>query len=76
MDILDFPTNYIPCHPIAGSEKSGLGQVQSNLFNGKKMIMITGNSCVQKCSVVKNLFSKLGMEIVNMNYVYELGSHN
>lgn len=29
--ILHYPDSFIPCHPIAGSEKSGIGQVQPNM---------------------------------------------
>lgn len=31
--------NFIPCHPIAGSEKSGVVNSDADLFNGKKVII-------------------------------------
>lgn len=33
------PANYVPCHPVAGSEKSGAGAARADLFAGRTVIV-------------------------------------
>ena len=33
------PSNYVPCHPVAGSEKSGAAAARADLFAGRSVIV-------------------------------------
>ncbi len=44
--ILPAPQNYIPGHPMTGSEKSGIGAAREDLFKGINWILCPGESTV------------------------------
>jgi prephenate dehydrogenase len=60
-DILGDYQNFVPAHPIAGKEKSGIEAIDKNLFIGKKLI-ITPTKITNKKAIkeVQNLWQKTG----------------
>jgi prephenate dehydrogenase len=62
-----FIPNFLGCHPLAGSEKKGIANLQDSIFKGSVCIITptlkTNNSALNK---VKLLWKKLGAEIVTL----------
>ena len=62
------PENFIPAHPIAGKEKSGVEASDANLFNNKRVILTpeaTANT--QSVVQVSKLWEVLGAKVEIMN---------
>ncbi len=53
--------NFVPCHPIAGSEKTGFDNSNEDLFFNKKFI-ICGNKTVA-AQLVEKMITKIGANI-------------
>lgn len=74
LDLEFSPKNFIPCHPIAGSENSGFEHSDEQLFLGKKFIF-----CKDDKQVVE-LIKKIGaipefLEAKKHDEIYALISH-
>lgn len=54
LDLEFYPKNFVPCHPIAGSEKDGFENAKEDLFLGKKFFF-----CKQHRDVVE-MIKKIG----------------
>lgn len=72
--------NFIPCHPIAGSEKTGFENASDDLFLGKKFIICPENTNESALLKVENLVKKIGGEVEFLeakkhNEIYALVSH-
>ncbi len=50
--------NFVPCHPMAGSEKSGAGASQLNLFEGKTCLLTPGTKTKTKFVTLAHKFWK------------------
>ncbi len=50
--------NFVPCHPMAGSEKSGAGASQLNLFEGKTCLLTPGAKTKAKFTTLAHKFWK------------------
>ena len=62
------PANFIPAHPLAGGEISGLQFTSQNLFVDKKVI-ITPHSNIneQSLKIVQKMWKVIGAKILQMN---------
>ena len=62
------PENFIPAHPIAGKEQSGVEAADATLFNNKRVI-ITPEESANTASVVivSDLWESVGAEVEIMN---------
>ena len=74
LDVENLPKNFVPCHPIAGSENAGFEHSDADLFSGKKFVICKENSRVAE--VVK----KIGaipefLEAKKHDEIYALVSH-
>ncbi len=74
LDIENLPRNFVPCHPIAGSENTGLEHADANLFSDKKFIIC------QKNSEIVEVVKKIGaipefLEAKKHDEIYALVSH-
>lgn len=60
----DFAKNFIPCHPIAGSQRGGIKNAVNNLFQDKKII-ITQNDLAQQETIaqVTKFWQKLDSKV-------------
>lgn len=59
--------NYVPAHPMAGTENSGPGAAVENLFQGKIAILCDQEqSGPQHVALVEKMFYSLGMNIAYM----------
>jgi prephenate dehydrogenase len=62
------PVNFVPGHPIAGSEQSGYAAAKNDLFAGRKVILTpmvdTAPSAVL---LVRELWETIGAEVLEMN---------
>ena len=62
------PSNYVPCHPIAGSEKSGPRAARENLFENAICVVsplpTTDPDCVKS---VRQLWEALGARVVELS---------
>ncbi len=72
--------NFIPCHPIAGSEKTGFENASDDLFFGKKFIICPENTNESALLKIENLVKKIGGEVEFLeakkhNEIYALVSH-
>ena len=75
------PANYVPCHPIAGLEKSGPEAADGELFRHKLVIMTpTTETDPKRQQIVENYWQAIGartevMEAIEHDHVYALTSH-
>lgn len=64
----EMPPNYVPGHPIAGSEKSGFESSREDLFQAKKVILTpVENTSPESVSIITELWQALGAEILTMS---------
>ena len=63
----EMPTSFVPGHPIAGSEKSGVRAATGDLFEGRRVILtplkITSAEALDK---VRSFWRAMGAELVEM----------
>ena len=75
------PGAYVPCHPIAGTERVGPDAASPLLFEGKRCVICpTPRSNEQNVATVERLWTSLGAEPVRMtaqlhDRVFGAGSH-
>jgi prephenate dehydrogenase len=73
--------NFIACHPIAGSEKNGFENSDSEIFNNKKLIICPNkNNQKELLEKTENLFKEIGcnieyIEAESHDEIYALVSH-
>ncbi|MCE3232287.1 MAG: Cyclohexadienyl dehydrogenase, partial [Rickettsiaceae bacterium] len=73
--------HFIPAHPIAGSEKSGLDAGTADLFKGRQTILTPNDECDAKSlEKIKKLWTKLGSNVELMDAkehdeIYATASH-
>jgi prephenate dehydrogenase len=77
----DFAKNFVPCHPIAGLEKSGLKSAKNDLFVNKKII-ITKHKSLKQNSInnIEFFWKKIGGNVEFMSCeehdkIFALTSH-
>ena len=62
------PENFIPAHPIAGSEKSGVQAADSQLFAGRKVIITEHcNTSKSATLMIARLWQSTGAEVLQMD---------
>ncbi len=63
----DVPDNFVPVHPIAGAENSGVDAAQLDLFAGKRVIFTpTENSSANALLQLRIFWEKLGARVSTM----------
>lgn len=73
--------NFVACHPIAGSDKTGFNNSSADLFLGKKFVICKGKNTEEKClKIVENIITKIGakpdfIEAKAHDEIYALVSH-
>ena len=59
------PENFVPAHPIAGTEKSGVEASFAELFEGRRIILTpTENSALQAIIQVRTMWEQTGAKVV------------
>ena len=59
--------NFVPGHPIAGKEKSGVDAASESLFHGHRTILTPmANTAAEAISTVKDMWETIGAEVVFM----------
>lgn len=76
----NIPKNFVACHPIAGSEKSGFANANAELFTGKKFIICPEKSDKIHIDRIFNIAKKIGAipEFIDAklhDHIYSLTSH-
>lgn len=71
------PKNFVPCHPIAGSENNGFEHASADLFSGRKFVICAQNSAAKK---VEEIVRKIGaipefIEAKKHDEIFALVSH-
>jgi prephenate dehydrogenase len=62
------PTNFIPAHPIAGKEQSGVESADADLFKNKRVIITPeANANAQSVAVVSELWQGIGAKVEIMH---------
>ena len=62
------PENFIPAHPIAGKEQSGVEAADADLFNNKRVIITPEvNANTQSVATVSELWEAIGAKVEIMN---------
>lgn len=72
--------NFIPCHPIAGSEKVGIEHSIDDLFLGKKFIICPENTNPDSLAKLENAVKQIGAIVEHIDSkrhdeIYALTSH-
>lgn len=63
-----FPMNYVPCHPIAGSERSGAGASRSDLFENAICVLTPAADTDPNClTVVRTIWEALGSRVMEIS---------
>lgn len=63
-----FQENFVPGHPIAGSEKSGFDAASINLFEGRKVILTPSSQTkAGAVALVNLLWRSLGAQVLGMS---------
>ncbi len=63
------PAKFIPAHPIAGKEKSGVNASDASLFKNKRVILTPeSNADTQSVVAVSDLWECIGARVEIMNY--------
>lgn len=80
LKIKNLPKNFIPCHPIAGSENTGFEHSSDDLFLGKKFIICPENRDQNLVNKVVEVVKKIGatpefLEAKKHDEIYALVSH-
>ncbi len=57
------PDNFVPCHPIAGSEKTGYENSSSELFEGKKFLICTAKNSSEQGKINRQKVFSLARKI-------------
>ena len=75
-----FKSNFIPCHPIAGSEKVGFENSDSQLFAGKKFIICPKNCDEKSVKKISDIVKIIGatpefLDAKKHDEIYALVSH-
>ncbi|MEE4301451.1 MAG: prephenate dehydrogenase/arogenate dehydrogenase family protein [Pseudomonadales bacterium] len=62
------PEGFVPGHPIAGSERSGIGAARADLFVGRRVILTPAESTEAMARErVRDLWESLGAEVSEMD---------
>jgi prephenate dehydrogenase len=60
--------NFVGCHPLAGSEKSGHRHSSANLFEGRTVVLTRGANCrLTAFEQVSTFWERIGAKIVEMD---------
>lgn len=55
------PANYVPCHPMAGSEQAGAAAAQADLFRNRQVFVTPADHCVPElCARAHDFWRALG----------------
>jgi prephenate dehydrogenase len=61
----DLPVNFVPGHPIAGTEQSGVAASFAELFDGRRVILTPGdNTAPAAVAAVRDLWQQAGAKVV------------
>ena len=64
----EFAENFVPGHPIAGSEQSGYNAADGSLFRGRKTILTPqANTSTSAVALVNQLWRAIGSEVLGMS---------
>jgi prephenate dehydrogenase len=80
LQLKNLPQNFIPCHPIAGSEKIGFENSSADLFRDKKFIICPEKSEKNAVTKLESVIKKIGakpefLEAKKHDEIYALVSH-
>ena len=65
------PTHFVPGHPIAGSERSGITAADASLFQRHKVILTpVADTDPQALALVNRLWAALGADVEHMDVAY------
>ncbi len=63
----ELPANFVPAHPIAGSENSGVDAADADLFQNKRLIITPQpNNSLQALAAVQQFWELLGASVASM----------
>ena len=64
----ELPTRFVPAHPIAGTEKTGVEAAFDSLFNQRRVILTPAeNTDKDAISVVQTMWETVGAEVTSMD---------
>ena len=67
-EILTYPNNYIPGHPMAGSEKSGIEGSSEDLFQGAHWVLCPDeNTPAEHFAALHDMLTHLGARVVSLS---------
>lgn len=59
------PANYVPCHPVAGSERAGPAAARGDLFGGRAVVLTpVAATAAEATATVRGYWEQLGAEVV------------
>ncbi len=63
----ELPSNLVPAHPIAGTEKSGVEAAQADLFQHRRVILTPqDNTDLSALELIRSMWQACGAEVIDM----------
>lgn len=67
----ELPVNFVPGHPIAGTEKSGVEASFAELYDGRRVILTpTENSAPEAVKRVREMWQQAGAKVVETSVIH------
>ncbi len=67
-ELLAYPNNYVPGHPMAGSEKSGIDGASEDLFQGAHWVLCPDeNTPAEHFAALHDMLTHLGARVVSLS---------
>lgn len=64
----ELPANFVPGHPIAGSEQSGYSAAKADLFEGRKVILTPlEQTAPAAVALIREMWESIGAEVLEMS---------
>jgi prephenate dehydrogenase len=60
-------SRFVPGHPIAGAEKSGVAAAHADLFEGKNVVLTPADTAPEAVAAVRSMWESTGARVIEMS---------
>ena len=58
---------FVPCHPVAGAEKSGMAAARADLFEGREVVLCPAESDADAAETARDAWRRIGARVSDMD---------